>query len=135
MVNETCFANSVPKILSLFLLPSKFHQICLQKSINISIHNALDIRGLVVGAVVFHTAVVEYVAANLAAPFDFQLARLDFVLLFHTVTHLAVVELRLQEAQGVLAVLGLVAGFGVFDEDFLFLARVGVFVLVAQTHS
>ena len=84
---------------------------------------------------VFHASVVEDVGADLAAPFDFHLACLDLVLLFHAVAHLAVVELRLQEAQGVLSVLGLVAGLGVFNEDFLFLARVGVFVLVAQTHT
>ena len=38
-------------------------------------------------------------------------------------------------AQGVLAVLGLVAGLGVFNENLLFLAGVGVGVLVAQTHA
>ncbi len=38
-------------------------------------------------------------------------------------------------AQGILAVLGLVAGLGIFDEDFLFLPGVGIGVLIAQTHT
>ena len=43
--------------------------------------------------------------------------------------------MRAEESHGILFVFGLVAGFGVFDEDFLFLAGVGVFVLVAQAHA
>ena len=81
---------------------------------------------------VFHATVVEHVGANLRAPFDFFLASLDFRLCFEPFFHGAVVELRLQQEQGLFLVLRLVARFGVFDEDFLLFARVGVGVPIAQ---
>ena len=46
-----------------------------------------------------------------------------------------VIQHRAEQSHGVLFILRLVTGFGVLDEDFLFLARVGVFVLVTQTHT
>ena len=48
---------------------------------------------------------------------------------------LLVVEDRLQVAECVFAVLWLVAGFGVFNQNFLFLASVWVFVLIASAHT
>ena len=77
----------------LLLFTAKFHQISLQEGIDVAVHDALYVGGLIIGAVVFHTAVVEDVATDLAAPFNLHLARLNLVLLLHTVTHLAVVEL------------------------------------------
>ena len=47
----------------------------------------------------------------------------------------ALVELGAEQTHGVLFVFGLVAGLGVFDEDFFFLAGVGVFVLVAEADA
>ena len=47
----------------------------------------------------------------------------------------ALVELGAEESHGIFFVFGLVAGLGVFDEDFFFFACVGVFVLVSQTHT
>ena len=84
---------------------------------------------------VFDATVVHDVAAYLAAPFDFFLGGFDFCLFFHAVAQFALVELGAEESHGIFFVFGLVAGLGVFDEDFFFFACVGVFVLVAQTHT
>ncbi len=52
----------------------KFHQVCLDEIVEFSVHNASHIGCLPVGAVVLHTAVVEYVAADLRSPLDFLFA-------------------------------------------------------------
>ena len=87
------FYKNNAKSFVLLLLASKFHQVRLEEFVDIAVHNALNVGGLVVGSVVFHAAVVEDVGTDLTAPFDLQLARLDFILFLHAVTHLAVVEL------------------------------------------
>ena len=84
---------------------------------------------------VFDAAVVEHIAADLAAPLDFLLSRLNLGLFGLALLQGAVVELGAEEAHGVLAVFELLAAFGVLDEDFLFLARIGVDVLIAQAHA
>jgi hypothetical protein len=38
------------------------------KSVYLAVHHAVDIRGLIACAVVFHTAVVEDITADLTAP-------------------------------------------------------------------
>ena len=84
---------------------------------------------------VFHTTVIKHITAYLAPPLDFLLSGLDFSLFGLTFLQGTVVELRLQKAHGILAVLQLLAAFRVFDEDFFFLARIRVFILVAQAHA
>jgi len=93
----------------------KFHQVCLDEIVEFSVHNASHIGCLPVGAVVLHTAVVEYVAADLRSPLDFLFAGFDFCLLSHAVFKFLGVEDTAQLAQGVFLVLGLVAGLGVLD--------------------
>ena len=84
---------------------------------------------------VLHAAVVEDVTAYLATPLYLLLARLNLRLRFETFLHGAVVELRLEESHGVVAVLELLAALGVLDEDFLLLARVGVGILIAEAYT
>lgn len=107
----------------LFLLVAKFHEIGLDEIVDATIHHPLYVGGLVVGAVVFDPTVVEHITAYLRPPFDFLLAGLDLGLLGHTVLQLLLVKNRAQLAHGILAVLGLVAGLGILDEDFLLFAR------------
>ena len=117
------------------LLSTELHEVGFDEVVDFAVHDAGDVASLVVGAVVFDAAVVHNVAAYLAAPFNLFLAGLDFGLFFHAVLHLAVVELRAEEAEGDLLVFRLVAGFGVLDEYFFFFASVVVFVLVAEADA
>ncbi len=91
--NDYEITKTMPKALGLFFFRAKLHQPSLEELVDIAIHNTLHIRGLIVGAVIFHAAVVEDIGADLATPFDFHLARLNLVLLLHAVAHLTVVEL------------------------------------------
>ena len=43
------------------LFTAKFHEVCFDEHVDVAIHNGTYVRGLVVGAVVFHAAVVEYI--------------------------------------------------------------------------
>ena len=113
----------------------ELHEVGFDEAVEIAVHNSVYVGGLESGAVVFDAAVVENIAAYLRAPLDFHLPRLDLGLFFQTVVHLLLIKDGAQVAQGVLAVLGLVAGLGVFNQDLLFLAGIGVGVLVAQTHT
>ena len=113
----------------------KFHQVGFYESVEVTVHNAAYVRCLPVGAVVLHAAVVEHVAADLRTPFDFFLACFYFCLLCHSVLEFLGIEDRAQLAHGVFLVLGLVAGFGVLDEDFFFLAGVRVGELIPQSHA
>ena len=99
------------------------------------VHHGIDIGRLVVRAMVLHAAVVKNIRANLRTPLDFLLASLDFRLRLKPFLHRTVVELRAQQRQRTFLVLRLVARLGVFDENFLLLARVGVGVPIAQTHA
>ena len=80
---------------------------------------------------VFHTTVVEHVGANLRTPFNFLLSSFHLLLLCHLLLQSAVVELGAEQAQGILTIFQLLTSFGVFDEDFLFLACVGIYILIA----
>ena len=113
----------------------EFHEVGFDEVVEVAVHHAAHVAGLVVGAVVLDAPVIKDVAAYLASPFDFLLAVLDLALLLASVLELLVVEDGAQVAQGVLAVLGLVACLGVLDQDFLFLAGVGVLILVADAHA
>ena len=84
---------------------------------------------------VFHTLVVEDVRAYLRTPFNLFLSCLDFCLCLESLLHGAIVELRAQQREGTLLVLRLVARLGVLNEDFLFLACVGIGIPIAQTHT
>ena len=56
------------------------HQIGFDEISDIAIHDSLYIGGLVSGAMVFYTAVVKDVTADLLSPFDFFLFAFEFVL-------------------------------------------------------
>ena len=84
---------------------------------------------------VFHTTVIKNIGTNLAAPLNLLLAGFHLCLLSHAVLQLLVIEHGTQESQGILFVFRLVTCFCVFNEDFLFLTRVRVFVLVSQTYT
>ena len=120
---------------SLLLLLGELHEIGFDEAVYFAVHHAADIAGLIVGAMVLDAAVVEDVTANLAAPLYLLLARLNLGLFGASLLEGAVVELGAEKAHGVLAVFKLFARLGVFDEDFFFLSRVGVFVLIAQTYA
>ena len=113
----------------------KFHQIGLDEIVQVAVHYTIYIRGLMIGAVVFYSPVIEYIASNLRTPFNFFLASFHLGLLLHAVLKLLAVEDGAQLAQGIFLVLGLVAGLGIFDENFFLLSRVGVGELVSQSYT
>ena len=43
----------------------KFHQIRFDEIVDIAIHHGIDIGCLEIGTVVFHAAIIEYIASNL----------------------------------------------------------------------
>jgi hypothetical protein len=62
----------------LFLLGlGVFHQIGFDERVYLSVHHALYVAALVIGAVVFYPTVVEHVASYLGAPLDFLLPLFD----------------------------------------------------------
>ena len=70
----------------------EFHQVSLDEIIYLAIHHTIDIGGLVVGTMVFHTTVVEHVATDLGTPFDLFLSRFHLCLFFHTMLQFLVVQ-------------------------------------------
>ena len=84
---------------------------------------------------VFYTTVVEYVASYLRAPFNFLLTGFHLSLFSHAVLKFFIIQDRTQLAHCIFTVLGLVAGFRIFNQDFFFLARIRVFELIAQTNT
>ena len=117
------------------LLFGELHQVGLDESVDFSVHHTIYIRGLIARAVVFHTAVVKDITSDLTSPLYLFLSCFDLGLSLHALLHGTVIELTLQQQHGLGSVLGLVAGLGILNEDLLFLARVGVFILVAQAHA
>ena len=84
---------------------------------------------------ILHTLVVEHVAAYLAAPFYLLLTSLDLCLCLQALLHRTVVELTLQQLQGALLVLRLVACLCVLYQYLLLLACVGIGVPVTQSDA
>ena len=84
---------------------------------------------------VFDTTVIEHITAYLASPLYLLLARLYLRLRLKALLHGAVVELTLQEKQSLGTVFRLVARLGILDEDFLFLACVGICIPITQTNT
>ena len=76
----------------LFFL-SELHEVSFNKLINLAVHHALHIAGLVVGAMVFDAAVIEDVGAYLRAPFYLLLACLNLISFFETMLQLLVIQL------------------------------------------
>ena len=52
----------------LFFINWELHKISLDETIYLTIHNAIDISGLVIGTVVFHPSVVKHVTTYLTTP-------------------------------------------------------------------
>ena len=117
------------------ILHSKLHKIGLDEIVDFTVHDTIDVRGLVVGTVVLDTTVVEDVGAYLTAPLDLLLASLDLGLSLEALLHGTVVELGAQQGHRTLLVLGLVTRLRVLDEDFFLLARIGVGIPIAQTDT
>ena len=69
---------------------------------------------------VFHAAVVEYVTADLRPPLNLLLAGFHLCLFRHTMLKFLVVQNGTQLTHCILPVLGLVARFGILNQDFLF---------------
>ena len=84
---------------------------------------------------VLHATVVEDIGANLGTPFDLLLAGFNRSLLLALVLKFDVVDLRLEEFECHLAVLGLVARHGASLEEFLLFAGIGVGVHIAGTYT
>ena len=82
----------------------EFHQIGFDEPVYFSVHHSVYVGCLIVGAMVFHAAVIEYVTAYLRAPLDFFLASLYLCLFFHAVLQFFVVQNRAQLAHGVLCI-------------------------------
>ena len=80
---------------SLFLI-RELHEISLYEGIYISVHNGIDVRGLVVGSMVFDTSIIEYVRTDLAPPLDLLLSRLYFRLRLTTFLEFEFIQLRAQ---------------------------------------
>ncbi len=107
----------------------------ISKIIYLAVHHAIDIGCLIVGAMVFDTAVIEDITSYLTSPLYLLLACLNLRLGLEALLHGAVVELALQEQQGFGTVLWLVTGLGVLDEDFFFLAGIRVGIPITQTDT
>ena len=139
LTNErsTCRRHTIASsfLIVLVIVNRKLHEVGLDKLVDLAVHHAIHIGGLIVGAVVLDTAVVEHIAAYLATPLDLLLSCLNLGLCLQTFLHGSVVELTLEQEHGLGAVLGLVTRLGVLDKDLFFLARVGVGVPIAQTHA
>ena len=73
-------------------LCSEFHQVSLDEIIDFTIHHTVDIGCLVIGTMVFHTAVVKDVAADLGTPLDLLLPGFHLCLLFHTMLQFLIVQ-------------------------------------------
>ncbi len=83
---------SAPKPVSSGFGTGEFHEIRLYELIYLTIHHTVHIGCLIVGAMIFHTAVIKDVTAYLATPFDFLFACLNFCLLLHAVLQLLVIK-------------------------------------------
>ena len=84
---------------------------------------------------VFHSAIVEYIRADLASPFDFFLPCFYFGGCLTAFFQFQFVELTPQVAQSVLSILRLVARLGIFDNYLVGLVGERVDKFVVQTHS
>lgn len=60
----------------LFAVACKLHQVRFFELVNFTVHYAIHVAGLIVGAMVFYTVVVKNVAAYLRTPFDLLLVHL-----------------------------------------------------------
>ena len=77
----------------LFFINRKLHKISLDETIYLTIHNAIDISGLVIGTVVFHPSVVKHVTTYLTTPLYLFLSSLNLRLCLKTFLHSTIVEL------------------------------------------
>jgi len=59
-----------------FIIDGEFHQVCLDELVYLAVHDPVNVRGLVVGTVVFDAAVVEDVGVDLRTPLYLLLASL-----------------------------------------------------------
>ena len=84
---------------------------------------------------VFYTTVIKYIASYLRPPFDFFLTGFHFGLFGHAVLQFFIVKNRAQLTHRILPVLRLVTGFGILNQDFLFLSGIRVLVLITQTNA
>ena len=84
---------------------------------------------------VLHTTIIEDIASYLCAPFDLLLACFDFGLCPTPALELLVVELGAKQSHSVLSIVGLGACLGVLDDDLFLDSCLGIFVLVAKTHT
>src|SRR5699024_5209429 len=85
-------------------LGAVFHQVGLDEGIQVAVHHRLDSRGLHARAMVFHTPVVEDIGADLRSPLDLLLRSLERLLRGHAFIQFPLVELRAEDAHGILAV-------------------------------
>ena len=109
----------------------ELHKVSLDKAVNLAVHHAVHISGLVSGAVVLDATVVKHVAAYLATLFYLLLTSLNLCLCLKALLHGTVVELRFKQSHSVVAVLELLSALGIRDKYLFLLASVGVGVLVA----
>ena len=65
LFSPTTYSTSATSVRLLLVLAGEFHKEGFDEAFEVTVHDAVDVGGLVVCAVVFHTAVVEHVAADL----------------------------------------------------------------------
>ena len=78
----------------LFLvIDGEFHQIRFDEIVEFAVHDGINIGGLVVRAMIFHTTVVKDIRTYLTAPFYLFLAGFNLCLSLQALLHSAVIEL------------------------------------------
>ena len=94
------------------------HQEDFHKFVEVAVEDALGVGGFVAGAEVFdHLVGMKDIAADLGAPLDFLFLALKFSLFCLAFLEFDVIETGFEDAQGIVPVVVLGAGFGVFNYD------------------
>ena len=110
IINEYSVKLINPVILSVL------HQIFFHKGIEVAVEHALGVGGLVARAHILDEFVgMEHIGAYLGAPLYLFLLPLELRLLLAALLELDVVKTALEDSEGILAVVLLAAGLGIFD--------------------
>ena len=69
--------NVIVLCLVLIIVNGEFHEVGFDEIVDFTVHDGINIGGLVVRAVVLYPTVIKDIGTDLTAPLDFLLARLD----------------------------------------------------------
>ena len=133
------YSSSYPPLSGLtsggIIIVGELHQISLDKTIYLAIHDGIDIRSLIARAVILHSAVIKDIASNLTAPLYLLLAGFNLGLLGLFLLQRPVIELTLEQEHSLSAVLRLVTSLCILNKNLLMLTGVRVFILIAEPHA